>query len=154
VLPSSRSCIVVTGALVLAALALATLAAGAGSKAFYHSFFINCGPAPTTGIAKELCPRPPATQPLGTIKPGAPGVTVTYITGGGHCSQVVLRIYVDGQKVGETSKLNAGGIGSVAFKVGTGRTHKLGFVEQGFVGGCNSGVLFSVSGKIKVVYTP
>jgi hypothetical protein len=66
---------------------------------------------------------------------------------------VVLRVYGDGTKVGETAKLNANGTGSLAFKVTPGGPHKLAFVEQGLVGGCNSGALVSISGKIRVVYT-
>ncbi len=99
-----------------------------------------------SGIWSLTSPRPPAIEPLGTITTAAAGVTVTSIVGAGHCSQLVLRISVDGQKVGGTFKLNAGGLGSVSFEVATGRPHKLGFVEQGFVGGCNSGLLVSVSG--------
>jgi hypothetical protein len=134
-------------------LAAAGLAAGGTPRTYYNSFFIDCGPVPATGIAKQLCPRPPATSPLGTITPSAPPVTVTYIAGSGHCSQVVLRVYADGTKVGETATLNANGTGSLAFKVAPGRPHRLAFVEQGFVGGCNSGALVSISGKIRVVYT-
>jgi hypothetical protein len=127
--------------------------AAAPTKNHFKSFFINCGNA-TTKASAQLCPRPPKIESFATIKTSASPVTVTYIASGGHCSPVKMIVYVDGKRVGETPVLNANGIGKLSFHVTPGAPHRLGFVEQGFVGGCNSGELVSIAGKIETTYTP
>jgi hypothetical protein len=127
--------------------------AAAPTKNHFKSFFINCA-APTTKASYQLCPRPPALAPFATIKTSAAPVTVTYIASSGHCSPVKMIVYVDGKKVGETPKVNANGIARVSFDVAPGARHRLAFVEQGFVGGCNSGELVSIAGKLETTYSP
>ena len=142
---------VVLGVALFACAGLAT--AAAPTKNHFKSFFINCG-NPTTKASYQLCPRPPALAPFAAIKTSAAPVTVTYIASSGHCSPVKMIVYVDGKKVGETPKVNANGIAKLSFRVTPGKPHKLGFVEQGFVGGCNTGELVSIAGKIETTYTP
>ncbi len=147
----SNGRIVAAGCGVLLTLVLASAAQAAVPKSFHKTFLINCG-AVTTKASAQICPRPPGTSsPLGEIKVSGPAVTLNYVTSG-HCSTVVLLIYVDGKLAARSGKIGASGTAKVTFDVANHEKHKLAFAERGFVGGCNSGELVSIAGTITVSY--
>jgi hypothetical protein len=136
---------------VLLTVGLASTASAAVPKSFHKTFFVDCGTV-TTKASAQICPRPPGTSsPLGTITVGGPSVTVNYVTSG-HCSTVVLLIYIDGKLAAKSGKIGASGTAKVTFDVANHERHKLSFAEHGFVGGCNSGELVSIAGTITVSY--
>lgn len=106
---------------------------------------ISC---PGTG---QLCP-PVAT--LTTLR-SASNVTVTYNAGSVHCSEIQLRLFVDGKRSGTTPFVGPSGTTTTTVRWPKDKhAHILGYEAKGKTGGCNAGQLVSWTGKITLTWLP
>ena len=98
----------------------------------------------------ELC-SPPEKLAVSLQRPGTL-TSITYTTAATHCSSVLLHVLRNGHEVAKTGQLPSGQqterlTTHIPLPKGA---STLGFVAQGFVGGCNVGRVVSWGGKVTV----
>lgn len=111
-------------------------------------FIINCNTADST---PQVC-DPPKKLSV-EVKAGKVHIErIRYRAATTHCSAARVLISLDGDSIGHTDWVNAGEDGTVDhLKVTLDRgTHRFAFRAKGRVGGCNTGVVGSWGGKIKL----
>jgi len=139
----------VRAAVVLVA-AAAVLAFGAvPASAATRTVTVTVGSSCTT--TGQLC-RP--LSPAGSYN-SLSSLLVTYTAAATHCSNVAVRLFVDGHEVASTAFVPA--LGSASTTVpwpNDGRRHALSVQGVGQTGGCNFGGLGNWAGTLTITYTP
>lgn len=101
----------------------------------------------------QICPTRPVA--LGSFVSDS-SVNVVYTAAGSHCSDVAVRLFVDGS-LAATTPFVTPSQSSAATAVpwpADGAPHTLGYEGEGKSGGCNMGHLESWAGTLTVTYTP
>lgn len=144
----ATTCIAITRTAIAAtATAVAVLALAAPAPARPPFPIVQAvGVANCTQAEGQLCPGILSAPP---IDPRTPTVKVEFTASADHCSEIIARIIVDGNRW-ISSRLGPGeSDGGYNIPLGPGQ-HSIGVQGEGITGGCNTGRLASWGGTLRI----